>query len=1345
MKKTNLIVMAMLLMGLAFFVNMDTASAASSVYVNVSSGDDKWDGSSQFYVNGTIGPKKTINGGVTVVDANGTVNIANGVYTGNGNNRITIGKNMTIKGQSKDGTIINGSNSDKIFTISNGFDVKLLNLTITNGRANDGGAITNNGKLTINNSVIKNSRSTGTGTNYGGAIYSTNTGTLTIINSTFSSNLADTNGGAIYADGNVTIIGSTFSSNTATQDGGAIYTNSNLYITNSSFTSNTANMANTGAGGAICQGDSSTLGLDLIISNSIFTSNRGQHGGALWTIAGKSTKPANIINTTFTSNEGTYGGAIRNWGYLNVDKSSFVSNSATEGSAINNYRNILTVTESNFINNAATTGGALYNAGGTSEIHFNRIIGNTGTDLYRAAGTLNAQNNWWGNNLQGSNPLTAGRVNANVNTATWLVLNLAPSNPLIKVGAISTITADLRYDNTGAYYNPSLGHVPDGIPVSFSATLGSINSPGSTVNGVSTVTFTAGSKPGVAVVNATMDAQTVNTTVTIGRDDVYVSPTGNDTTGDGSASNPFKTIATGIAGLYPGGTIHIANGTYNERNLTINKNMTIVGGSASSTIVDAQKLGRIFNITSGSTVTITNLTLKNGNVTGNGGAIINAGNLTIIGTNLLNNTATGTGGTIYNTGNAAINFNRIIGEGIVIASPSGSVNATNNWWGSNADPIGKVSTNVNVSKWLVLNESASPTLIKNGGVSTITADLTHDNTGVDTSSQGHLPDGIPIGFAGILGSIGPSTTINGRATATFTAGSKPGTAVVNATVDAQTVNTTVTIGRDDVYVSPTGNDVTGDGSASNPFKTIATGIAGLYPGGTIHIANGTYNEHDIIINKNMTIVGVSTSSTIIDAQKLGRIFNITSGSTVVITNLTLVNGSVTGNGGAIYNAGNLTLSGSDFRNNTATATGGTLYNTGSSNIYFNRIIGTNNVIASPSGSVIANNNWWDSNSNPSSKISGNVIASNWIILTVTSSKNNVTVGGTSSITANLIHDNTGAYLDPSLGHVFDGIDITFKVTDPILGIVNPKVVLTVNGSASTIFTGVNNGVSNISVSQDEETQNISIKVGTVNLWVTNYPWDSGVYTYNYKQQVVWLVQVNNLGNSTATGINVKFVVGKGFKVVSYNLIQPGTLTFDAVSNTFTWIIDRLEGGNNTPMGSFASFSVLLEPIKVGSGGGDFRFNSSIESCDQQNIGTTKSRVRNLVINPAADVQVNQTVSSNNPKNGDYVTITVRVKNNGPSNASNVSIYDLIPSGLYVGSLDSNTSIVVSMGNYNQTSGVWDILSLNNGTEAILTIVARVDAIAGTQITNRAYRSNTPLQYDWNTGNDATDFNLVVID
>lgn len=82
----------------------------------------------------------------------------------------------------------------------------------------------------------------------GGAIYSK--GTMTIDNSNFEKCDALFDGGAIWAgnSSNTTIYSSTFTTNTAGVDGGAIYSDGALYIKNSFFTNNKAT-ADSGVGG----------------------------------------------------------------------------------------------------------------------------------------------------------------------------------------------------------------------------------------------------------------------------------------------------------------------------------------------------------------------------------------------------------------------------------------------------------------------------------------------------------------------------------------------------------------------------------------------------------------------------------------------------------------------------------------------------------------------------------------------------------------------------------------------------------------------------------------------------------------------------------------------------------------------------------------------------------------------------------------------------------------------------------------------------------------------------------------------------------------------------------------
>ena len=135
------------------------------------------------------------------------------------------------------------------------------------------------------------------------------------------------------------------------------------------------------------------------------------------------------------------------------------------------------------------------------------------------------------------------------------------------------------------------------------------------------------------------------------------------------------------------------------------------------------------------------------------------------------------------------------------------VTAKNNWWGANNGPSvagsgsgDAVSINVDYEPWLVIGVSASPTSIPTGGAtSIITADMTKNSAGEDTSVLGYIPDGTAIVFTTDEGSIGSLTTtkptINGKATATLTSGITVEIATVTASAPphglAATVSTTV--------------------------------------------------------------------------------------------------------------------------------------------------------------------------------------------------------------------------------------------------------------------------------------------------------------------------------------------------------------------------------------------------------------------------------------------------------------------------------------------------------------------------------------------------------------------------
>jgi hypothetical protein len=127
----------------------------------------------------------------------------------------------------------------------------------------------------------------------------------------------------------------------------------------------------------------------------------------------------------------------------------------------------------------------------------------------------------------------------------------------------------------------------------------------------------------------------------------------------------------------------------------------------------------------------------------------------------------------------------------------GSADAVDNWWGCNAGPnqpgCSMAVGDVTYDPWLVLGISASPSTLPAGSSSTITADVTHDSAGNDTSASGTIPDGTTIVFTTDFGllSAPAAGTVGGKASVTLTSPA-PGTANVSATLDSQTVSTTVT-------------------------------------------------------------------------------------------------------------------------------------------------------------------------------------------------------------------------------------------------------------------------------------------------------------------------------------------------------------------------------------------------------------------------------------------------------------------------------------------------------------------------------------------------------------------------
>ena len=148
-----------------------------------------------------------------------------------------------------------------------------------------------------------------------------------------------------------------------------------------------------------------------------------------------------------------------------------------------------------------------------AEFHFNRFVNNThGVESTKAL--VNAENNWWACN---TGPGTDGCVanNANVDSDPWLKLNTLVQPAALNPLGTAAVTGTLVLNSAGADTS-ALGYLPEGIPMGFSATGGSVNPvDGLTVNSAAGTTFTAAKPAGSFEVCSVVDGVGACTPVTV--------------------------------------------------------------------------------------------------------------------------------------------------------------------------------------------------------------------------------------------------------------------------------------------------------------------------------------------------------------------------------------------------------------------------------------------------------------------------------------------------------------------------------------------------------------------------------------------------------------------------------------------------------------------------------------------------------------------------------------------------------------------------------------------------------------------------------------------------------------
>ncbi|RWW91662.1 DUF11 domain-containing protein, partial [Flavobacterium cerinum] len=224
----------------------------------------------------------------------------------------------------------------------------------------------------------------------------------------------------------------------------------------------------------------------------------------------------------------------------------------------------------------------------------------------------------------------------------------------------------------------------------------------------------------------------------------------------------------------------------------------------------------------------------------------------------------------------------------------------------------------------------------------------------------------------------------------------------------------------------------------------------------------------------------------------------------------------------------------------------------------------------------------------------------------------------------------------------------------------------------------------------------------------------------------YAVTVKNNGPSDVTGSAFVFNVPAGFTITNVSYVtSTGTVvvvngTIDPVTGDYTAHLDMTNGAEivftitgtigsslgGSPMVMEASIMrpndvtdpdatnpALTPPTNPHT---ECLNGTAVENCNNIKYNTiTPSAQANLTVAKSVNIAV--------PTVGQQVIFKIDVTNNGPNNATGVSVTDQLPNGF------TYVSHTVTAGTYNDGTGIWNIGALSNGVTSSLEITVLVKA------------------------------------
>lgn len=217
----------------------------------------------------------------------------------------------------------------------------------------------------------------------------------------------------------------------------------------------------------------------------------------------------------------------------------------------------------------------------------------------------------------------------------------------------------------------------------------------------------------------------------------------------------------------------------------------------------------------------------------------------------------------------------------------------------------------------------------------------------------------------------------------------------------------------------------------------------------------------------------------------------------------------------------------------------------------------------------------------------------------------------------------------------------------------------------------------------------------------------------YKDHVTWTIVISNNGPDTAHDVVMLDMLPKSLAYVDSDR--------DYSVSSGIWNVGTLEKGEKA----------IINILCMVNGTGMIENSVSVNATEFDYDRTNNNDSEKIFVSPSSDLAIVKSVNASDVNYNDFIRWTLTISNNGPDNAKNVKVADLLPEGFaYVDS-------IMTKGNYSNDE--FHIGCIEVGETVTIEIITLVEATGNFM----NYANVTSDNYDFDLSNNEDEVAIVV--